>query len=214
MRKEDFLKKMEELKPKLKNIVVEVDESLPADYAIGCYFEKKDHTWRVYSKTLPDKSNKLDIELYRVTYSEGEAFDKLYEMMMKEIEIEEESEHRKEILRRKQREKEAKMSEEEREQLRVDRRRQEMENVFYYNCFGDRRIGDGDNRVSYLEFHNTYCQVRYIKEKRAFVIVSADSKEDAIKGNLKIGTEYYYMDEPEKEMLHRLDEDVMTNYMK
>ena len=41
MRKEDFLKKMDELKPKLKNIVVEVDESLPADYAIGCYFEKK-----------------------------------------------------------------------------------------------------------------------------------------------------------------------------
>lgn len=55
MRKEDFLKKMEELKPKLKNIVVEVDESLPADYAIGCYFEKQDHTWRVYSKILPDK---------------------------------------------------------------------------------------------------------------------------------------------------------------
>ena len=46
------------------------------------------------------------------------------------------------------------------------------------------------------------------------MIVSADSKEDAIKGNLKKGTEYYYMDEPEKEMLHRLDEDVMTNYMK
>ena len=48
----------------------------------------------MYSKTLPDKSNKLDIDLYRVTYSEGEAFDKLYEMMMKEIEREEAREER------------------------------------------------------------------------------------------------------------------------
>ena len=84
--------------------------------------------------------------------------------------------------------------------------------MFFGNGFTWRRIGE--NREVFIIRNNVYCQVRYIKEKRAFVIVSADSKEDAIKGNLKIGTEYYYMDEPEKEMLHRLDEDVMTNYMK
>ena len=84
--------------------------------------------------------------------------------------------------------------------------------MFFCNGFDWDRVGE--ERKEYIIRKNIYCQVRYIKEKRAFVIVSADSKEDAIKGNLKIWTEYYYMDEPEKAMLHRLDEDVMTNYMK
>ena len=213
MRKEEFLKKMDELKPKLKNIVVEVDESLPADYAIGCYFEKKDHTWRVYTKVLPDRSNKLDISLHRVTYSEGEAFDKLYEMMMKEIEREEaEEECRKKRLADEEKGLTAEEVQELREQRAVNAKKEKIEMMFFCNGFDWDRVGE--ERKEYIIRKNIYCQVRYIKEKRAFVIVSADSKEDAIKGNLKIGTEYYYMDEPEKEMLHRLDEDVMTNYMK
>ena len=213
MRKEEFLKKMEELKPKLKNIVVEVDESLPAEYAIGCYFEKKDHTWRVYSKTLPDKSNKLDIDLYRVTYSEGEAFDKLYEMMMKEIEREEaREERRKKRLADEEKGLTAEEVQELREQRAVNAKKEKIEMVFFGNAFTWRRIGE--NREVFIIRNNVYCQVRYIKEKRAFVIVSADSKEDAIKGNLKTGTEYYYMDEPEKEMIERLRADVKQNYKK
>ena len=213
MRKEEFLKKMDELKPKLKNIVVEVDESLPADYAIGCYFEKRDHTWRVYSKTLPDKSNKLDIELYRVTYSEGEAFDKLYEMMMKEIEREEAREEcRKKRLADEEKGLTAEEVQELREQRAVNAKKKQIEMMFFGNGFTWRRIGE--NREVFIIRNNVYCQVRYIKEKRAFVIERADSKEDAAKGNLTTGTEYYYMDEPEREMLDRLDEDIMANYKK
>ena len=214
MRKEEFLKKMDELKPKLKNIVVEVDESLPADYAIGCYFEKKDHTWRVYSKTLPDKSNKLDIDLYRVTYSEGEAFDKLYEMMMKEIEREEaEEECRKKRLADEEKGLTAEEVQELREQRAVAAKLSNIKQVFFCNSYFTERIGE-NRELEYIVRNNMYCQIKYIKEKRAFVILCADNKEDALKENLKTGTEYYYMDEPEKEMLHRLDEDVMTNYMK
>ena len=213
MRKEEFLKKMEELKPKLKNIVVEVDESLPADYAIGCYFEKKDHTWRVYTKVLPDRSNKLDISLHRVTYSEGEAFDKLYEMMMKEIEREEaREERRKKRLADEEKGLTAEEVQELREQRAVNAKKKQIEMMFFGNGFTWRRIGE--KREVFITRNNVYCQVKYVKEKRAFVIERADSKEDAAKGNLTTGTEYYYMDEPEREMLDRLDEDVMTNYMK
>ena len=167
----------------------------------------------MYTKVLPDRSNKLDISLHRVTYSEGEAFDKLYEMMMKEIEREEaEEECRKKRLADEEKGLTAEEVQELREQRAVNAKKEKIEMVFFGNAFTWRRIGE--NREVFIIRNNVYCQVRYIKEKRAFVIVSADSKEDAIKGNLKIGTEYYYMDEPEKEMLHRLDEDVMTNYMK
>ena len=214
MKKEEFLKKKEELKMKLKNVVVEVDKSLPAEYAMGCCYDEKEHTWKVYEKILPDRSNEYDYYYNLVTQSEEAAFDKLYEMMMKEIEYQEEEERSKEILRKIQEEKEARMSEEEREQLRIDRKRQEMENMFYYNCFGDEWVGDGEDSVIFMEYHNTYCRLKYVKEKRAFVIERADSKEDAAKGNLTTGTEYYYMDEPEREMLDRLDEDIMANYKK
>ena len=214
MRKEEFLKKMEELKPKLKNIVVEVDKSLPADYAIGCYFEKKDHTWRVYTKVLPDRSNKLDISLHRVTYSEGEAFDKLYEMMMKEIEREEAREEcRKKRLADEEKGLTAEEVQELREQRAVAAKLSNIKQVFFCNSYFTERIGE-NRELEYIVRNNMYCRIKYIKEKRAFVILCADNKEDALKENLKTGTEYYYMDEPEKEMLHRLDEDVMTNYMK
>ena len=58
-----------------------------------------------------------------------------------------------------------------------------------------------------------YCHPRYIKEKRAFVIESVTNKQDAENEILKVDPDIYYMDEPEKEMLKRLDENVMANYM-
>ena len=213
MKKEEFLKKKEELKMKLKNVVVEVDKSLPAEYAMGCCYDEKEHTWKVYEKILPDRSNEYDYYYNLVTQSEEAAFDKLYEMMMKWIRYEEkEEEQQKKRLADEEKGLTAEEVQELREQRAVNAKKEKIEMMFFCNGFDWDRVGE--ERKEYIIRKNIYCQVRYIKEKRAFMIVSAGSKEDAIKGNLKTGTEYYYMDEPEKEMLHRLDEDIMTNYKK
>lgn len=106
------------------------------------------------------------------------------------------------------------MSEEEREELNIQRKKEKMENMFYYNGFLDRWVEDGEKRLFYMYYNNIYCRLKYIEDKRAFVIQRAESKEEALKEKLKTGTEYYYMDEPEQEMLKRLDENVMANYMK
>ena len=214
MKKEEFLKKKEELKMKLKNVVVEVDKSLPAEYAMGCCYDEKEHTWKVYEKILPDRSNEYDYYYNLVTQSEEAAFDKLYEMMMKWIRYEEkEEEQQKKRLADEEKGLTAEEVQELREQRAVAAKLSNIKQVFFCNSYFTERIGE-NRELEYIVRNNMYCQIKYIKEKRAFVILCADNKEDAIKGNLKIGTEYYYMDEPEKEMLHRLDEDVMTNYMK
>ena len=214
MKKEEFLKKKEELKPKLKNIIVEVEEQLPASYAIGCYYDQEKRKWKVYKKTLLDKSNDLEFYIYLETDSEDEAFNELDRLMMKEIEREEEDERERQLWLQKQREKEAKMSEEEREQLKIQRKKEKMENIFYYNCFIDRWVEDGEKRLFYMHYNDIHCRLKYIEEKRAFVIQRAESREDALNEKLKTGTEYYYMDEPEKEMLERLRANVKQNYKK
>jgi len=66
----------------------------------------------------------------------------------------------------------------------------------------------------YLIRKNMYCKLKYIKEKRAFVILSADNKEDVLNEVLKQDPNYYYMDEPEKEMVERLRANVKQNYKK
>ena len=214
MKKEEFLKIKEELKPELKDIFVEVEEQLSASYTIGCYYDQENRKWKVYRKTLPDRSNVFEFSLYLETDSEDEAFDGLYHMMMGEIEMEENRERQRQLWLQKQREKEAKMSEEEREQLKIQRKKEKMENIFYYNCFIDRWVEDGEKRLFYMHYNDIHCRLKYIEEKRAFVIQRAESREDALNEKLKTGTEYYYMDEPEKEMLERLRANVKQNYKK
>ncbi|OKZ83711.1 MAG: hypothetical protein BHW06_05805 [Clostridium sp. 44_14] len=214
MKKEEFLKKKEELKPELKDIFVEVEEKLSSSYTIGCCYDQENRKWKVYRKTLPDRSSVCEFYIFLETDSEDEAFDRLYHIMMDEIEMEENRERQRQLRLQKQREREAKMSEEEREKLKIQRKKEKMENMFYYNGFADRWVEDGEKRLFYMYYNNIHCRLKYIENKRAFVIQRAESKEEALKEKLKTGTEYYYMDEPEKEMLKRLDENVMANYMK
>ena len=216
MKKEEFLKKKKELKPRMKNIIVEVEHQLPAPYAIGCHYDQENRQWKVYSKTLPDRSNDLEFYIDLETESEDEAFDKLYDMMMDEIKKEEADERERQLRIKKRDEEESKLPKEEQERLREERavnaKKTKMEQVFFCNGFTWDRIGE--KMEIYLIRKNMYCKLKYIKEKRAFVILSADNKEDALNEVLKQDPNYYYMDEPEKEMLKRLDENVMANYMK
>ena len=216
MKKEEFLKKKKELKPRMKNIIVEVEHQLPAPYAIGCHYDQENRKWKVYSKTLPDRSNDLEFYIDLETESEDEAFDKLYDMMMDEIKKEEADERERQLRIKKRDEEESKLPKEEQERLREERavnaKKTKMEQVFFCNGFTWDRIGE--KMEIYLIRKNMYCKLKYIKEKRAFVILSADNKEDVLNEVLKQDPNYYYMDEPEKEMLKRLDENVMANYMK
>lgn len=216
MKKEEFLKKKKELKPRMKNIIVEVEHQLPAPYAIGCHYDQENRKWKVYSKTLPDRSNDLEFYIDLETESEDEAFDKLYDMMMDEIKKEEADERERQLRIKKRDEEESKLPKEEQERLREERavnaKKTKMEQVFFCNGFTWDRIGE--KMEIYLIRKNMYCKLKYIKEKRAFVILSADNKEDVLNEVLKQDPNYYYMDEPEKEMVERLRANVKQNYKK
>ena len=200
----------------MKNIIVEVEHQLPAPYAIGCHYDQENRKWKVYSKTLPDRSNDLEFYIDLETESEDEAFDKLYDMMMDEIKKEEADERQRQLYIKKRDEEESKLPKEEQERLREERaveaKKMKMEQVFFCNGFTWDRLGE--KREIYIIRKDVYCKLEYVKEKRAFVILCADNKEDALNEVLKQDPNYYYMDEPEKEMLKRLDENVMANYMK
>ena len=216
MKKEEFLKKKKELKPRMKNIIVEVEHQLPAPYAIGCHYNQENRKWKVYRKTLPDRSSVCEFYIFLETDSEDEAFDRLYHIMMDEIEMEENRERQRQLRIKKRDEEESKLPKEEQERLREERavnaKKTKMEQVFFCNGFTWDRIGE--KMEIYLIRKNMYCKLKYIKEKRAFVILSADNKEDVLNEVLKQDPNYYYMDEPEKEMVERLRANVKQNYKK
>ena len=196
---------------------MEVEEKLSSSYTIGCCYDQENRKWKVYSKTLPDRSNDLEFYIDLETESEDEAFDKLYDMMMDEIKKEEEDERQRQLYIKKRDEEESKLPKEEQERLREERavnaKLIEMKQVFYCNGFTRKKIGK-DDELEYIVRNDTYCDIKYIKEKRAFVILSADNKEDVLNEVLKQDPNYYYMDEPEKEMVERLRANVKQNYKK
>lgn len=216
MKKEEFLKKKKELKPELKDIFVEVEEKLSSSYTIGCCYDQENRKWKVYRKTLPDRSSVCEFYIFLETDSEDEAFDRLYHIMMDEIEMEENRERQRQLRIKKRDEEESKLPKEEQERLREERavnaKKTKMEQVFFCNGFTWDRIGE--KMEIYLIRKNMYCKLKYIKEKRAFVILSADNKEDVLNEVLKQNPNYYYMDEPEKEMVERLRANVKQNYKK
>ena len=216
MKKEEFLKKKEELKPEQKDIFVEVEEKLSSSYTIGCCYDQENRKWKVYRKTLPDRSSVCEFYIFLETDSEDEAFDRLYHIMMDKIEMEENRERQRQLRIKKRDEEESKLPKEEQERLREERavnaKKTKMEQVFFCNGFTWDRIGE--KMEIYLIRKNMYCKLKYIKEKRAFVILSADNKEDVLNEVLKQDPNYYYMDEPEKEMVERLRANVKQNYKK
>ena len=209
MKKEEFLKKKKELKP-------ELEEKLSSSYTIGCCYDQENRKWKVYRKTLPDRSSVCEFYIFLETDSEDEAFDRLYHIMMDEIEMEENREKQRQLRIKKRDEEESKLPKEEQERLREERavnaKKTKMEQVFFCNGFTWDRIGE--KMEIYLIRKNMYCKLKYIKEKRAFVILSADNKEDVLNEVLKQDPNYYYMDEPEKEMVERLRANVKQNYKK
>lgn len=153
------------------------------------------------------------------TSDEDEAFDYLMEMVEMQLEI-----HQKDLEVKKRRqqermERESKLPLEEQKRLKEEREMEskasKIRQVFFCNGFTDEWI-KGKRGTEYYVVRRDgkmYCHPRYIKEKRAFVIESVTNKQDAENEILKVDPDIYYMDEPEKEMLKRLDENVMANYM-
>ena len=213
MRKQEFLKKLDELKPQLQNVVIaQVDQGRGFPYAIGCNWNEKDQQWNIYRNGDRDEH----MIIFR-TSDEDEAFD--YLMVEMQLEI-----HQKDLEVKKRRqqermERESKLPLEEQKRLKEERevkaKFDKMEQVFFCNLYMDQWIGEKNRRLRYMirSDKKLYCRLKYIKEKRAFVIESVTNKQDAENEILKVDPDIYYMDEPEKEMLKRLDENVMANYM-
>ena len=166
MKKEEFLKKKKELKPELKDIFVEVEEKLSSSYTIGCCYDQENRKWKVYRKTLPDRSSVCEFYIFLETDSEDEAFDRLYHIMMDEIEMEENRERQRQLRIKKRDEEESKLPKEEQERLREERavnaKKTKMEQVFFCNGFTWDRIGE--KMEIYLIRKNMYCKLKYIKE--------------------------------------------------
>ena len=215
MRKQEFLKKLDELKPQLQNVVIaQVDQGRGFPYAIVCNWNEKDQQWNIYRNGDRDEH----MIIFR-TSDEDEAFDYLMEMVEMQLEI-----HQKDLEVKKRRqqermERESKLPLEEQKRLKEEREMEskasKIRQVFFCNGFTDEWI-KGKRGTEYYVVRRDgkmYCHPRYIKEKRAFVIESVTNKQDAENEILKVDPDIYYMDEPEKEMLKRLDENVMANYM-
>ena len=203
MKKEEFLKRKNELKEKLRDTYIIVDEGIGCSLAMGCYFDHQVNKWKVF-----ENGDRDEHYILLETSSEDEAFDRLNYMMMENIKWhEEEEKERQQYLRERQ-----KRLKEERE---MESKASKIRQVFFCNGFTDEWIKGKRGTEYYVVRRDKkmYCHPRYIKEKRAFVIESATNKQDAENEILRVDPDIYYMDEPEKEMLKRLDENVMANYM-
>ena len=214
MKKEEFLRRKNELKEKLRDTYIIVDEGIECSLAMGCYFDHQVNKWKVFENGDRD-THYILLE----TSSEDEAFDLLNYMMMEDIKWHEEEEKERQQYLRERQERESKLPLEEQKRLKEERevkaKFDKMEQVFFCNLYMDQWIGEKNRRLRYMirPDKKLYCRLKYIKEKRAFVIESATNKQDAENEILKVDPDIYYMDEPEKEMLKRLDENVMANYM-
>lgn len=84
-----------------------------------------------------------------------------------------------------------------------------LENVFIELGFKREYVGKNE----YLRYGNTYCRVTFIKTFSAFVMESAESRQDAENAVLEDG-DLYYIETSEEELLKQFREDVVRDYMK
>ena len=80
MKKEEFLRRKNELKEKLRDTYIIVDEGIGCSLAMGCYFDHQVNKWKVFENGDRD-THYILLE----TSSEDEAFDRLNYMMMENI---------------------------------------------------------------------------------------------------------------------------------
>ena len=215
MKKEEFLRRKNELKEKLRDTYIIVDEGIECSLAMGCYFDHQVNKWKVF-----ENGDRDEHYILLETSSEDEAFDRLNYMMMENIKWHEEREKKRQQYLRERQERESKLPLEEQKRLKEERevkaKFDKMEQVFFCNLYMDQWIGEKNRRLRYMirPDKKLYCRLKYIKEKRAFVIESATNKQDAENEILKVDPDIYYMDEPEKEMIERLRANVKQNYRK
>lgn len=215
MKKEEFLRRKNELKEKLRDTYIIVDEGIGCSLAMGCYFDHQVNKWKVF-----ENGDRDEHYILLETSSEDEAFDRLNYMMMENIKWHEEREMKRQQYLRERQERESKLPLEEQKRLKEEREMKakfdKMEQVFFCNRYMDQWIGEKNRRLRYMirPDKKLYCRLKYIKEKRAFVIESATNKRDAENEILKVDPDIYYMDEPEKEMIERLRANVKQNYRK
>ena len=215
MKKEEFLRRKNELKEKLRDTYIIVDEGIGCSLAMGCYFDHQVNKWKVF-----ENGDRDEHYILLETSSEDEAFDRLNYMMMENIKWHEEREKKRQQYLRERQERESKLPLEEQKRLKEERevkaKFDKMEQVFFCNLYMDQWIGEKNRRLRYMirPDKKLYCRLKYIKEKRAFVIESATNKQDAENEILKVDPDIYYMDEPEKEMIERLRANVKQNYRK
>ena len=215
MKKEEFLRRKNELKEKLRDTYIIVDEGIGCSLAMGCYFDHQVNKWKVF-----ENGDRDEHYILLETSSEDEAFDRLNYMMMENIKWHEEREKKRQQYLRERQERESKLPLEEQKRLKEEREMEskasKIRQVFFCNGFTDEWI-KGKRGTEYYVVRRDgkmYCHPRYIKEKRAFVIESATNKQDAENEILKVDPDIYYMDEPEKEMIERLRANVKQNYRK
>ena len=215
MKKEEFLRRKNELKEKLRDTYIIVDEGIGCSLAMGCYFDHQVNKWKVF-----ENGDRDEHYILLETSSEDEAFDRLNYMMMENIKWHEEREKKRQQYLRERQDRESKLPLEEQKRLKEERevkaKFDKMEQVFFCNLYMDQWIGEKNRRLRYMirPDKKLYCRLKYIKEKRAFVIESATNKQDAENEILKVDPDIYYMDEPEKEMIERLRANVKQNYRK
>ena len=213
MKKEEFLRRKNELKEKLRDTYIIVDEGIGCSLAMGCYFDHQVNKWKVF-----ENGDRDEHYILLETSSEDEAFDRLNYMMMENIKWHEEREKKRQQYLRERQDRESKLPLEEQKRLKEERevkaKFDKMEQVFFCNLYMDQWIGEKNRRLRYMirPDKKLYCRLKYIKEKRAFVIESATNKQDAENEILKVDPDIYYMDEPEKEMIERLRANVKQNY--
>ena len=182
---------------------------------MGCYFDHQVNKWKVF-----ENGDRDEHYILLETSSEDEAFDLLNYMMMEDIKWHEEEEKERQQYLRERQERESKLPLEEQKRLKEERevkaKFDKMEQVFFCNLYMDQWIGEKNRRLRYMirSDKKLYCRLKYIKEKRAFVIESTTNKQDAENEILKVDPDIYYMDEPEKEMIERLRANVKQNYRK
>ena len=116
MKKEEFLRRKNELKEKLRDTYIIVDEGIECSLAMGCYFDHQVNKWKVFENGDRD-THYILLE----TSSEDEAFDRLNYMMMENIKWHEEREKKRQQYLRERQDRESKLPLEEQKRLKEER---------------------------------------------------------------------------------------------
>lgn len=81
MKKEEFIKKLEDLQSRIGQWKIEVEKEIFVDFSMGCFYDVSENKWKVY---INNERGRHRVRL--VTDNEETAFDKLLSIVNFEIE--------------------------------------------------------------------------------------------------------------------------------